>query len=501
MENAAHTLLQSAVHRTLHASSFSRSSTQASLVLADLLSRYLTLLSSTCAKHAQHAGRTRLSPRDAISALEELGVSLEELNEYGSSEGKELGRYAIHSVRRVEELNEFRGQPYHGFLHRLFGSSYLFAAQLTVGLEHDGDDLISLQYAPYTTPPPEDKEDEMESDEDAEGVDEGFFEDPAEILVPQPIQPSPIMRKRSPLLPPSPISNPGSPRKRPRTLDWQPPPHVPDFLPPFPTEVQSHPASPSAPISPRVPQVMPPPVQIENVKVEKPPSPIPQLTTASASDYLVRVPYPQSSLSTVSEWHLPSSPPPPAARLPTQPGELATERTFLQAYHYILKNPPSANPNAANPARHKVAMALISQLHTGSRWTPPDTLYSSIAPTPVRHAPIGPTFPVPLGDPSVDGKGRIDKDVKFPTTLPRSVSTIERISPLVSQQSSRIPDLARQVLPVSIRFPTPLRTILYRLPYSRQSTLEPAACRTLVFSIVARRDLHMVMAYQRLGIL
>lgn len=102
-------LLESVTHKTLHANNFSRSSTQASLVLTDLLSRYLTLLTSTCAKYAQHAGRTDMTPQDAFCALDELGVSMDELREYGSSEANELARYARHSARRVEELNEFKG--------------------------------------------------------------------------------------------------------------------------------------------------------------------------------------------------------------------------------------------------------------------------------------------------------------------------------------------------------------------------------------------------------
>jgi histone H3/H4 len=110
MDGGSYKLLESATHRTLHAHSFSRASSQASNVLTDLLSRYLTLLSSTCAKYAHHAERTGLTARDAISALDELGVGLEELSEYCSSEGRELGRYAIHSARRVEDMNEFKGQ-------------------------------------------------------------------------------------------------------------------------------------------------------------------------------------------------------------------------------------------------------------------------------------------------------------------------------------------------------------------------------------------------------
>ena len=110
MDVGSYKLLESATHRTLHAHSFSRTSSQASHVLTDLLSRYLMLLSSTCAKYAHHAGRTGLTARDAIGVLDELGLGLEELSEYCSSEGRELGRYAIHSARRVEDMNEFKGQ-------------------------------------------------------------------------------------------------------------------------------------------------------------------------------------------------------------------------------------------------------------------------------------------------------------------------------------------------------------------------------------------------------
>jgi histone H3/H4 len=109
MDGAAHKLLESTTHRTLHANAFSRTSSQASLVLTDLLSRYLTLLLATSAKYAQHAGRTDLTARDGLSALEELGVNLEELSDY-VSEGRELNRYAVYSARRLEDLRELKGQ-------------------------------------------------------------------------------------------------------------------------------------------------------------------------------------------------------------------------------------------------------------------------------------------------------------------------------------------------------------------------------------------------------
>ena len=113
MDAKAKVALESAVHRTLHAHAFSRSSSQASLVLTDLLSRYLTLLASTCAKYAQHAGRTDLTPQDAFSALNEMGVNMEEIDEYRSTEAVELARYAPNTARRMEELRDFRCELIH----------------------------------------------------------------------------------------------------------------------------------------------------------------------------------------------------------------------------------------------------------------------------------------------------------------------------------------------------------------------------------------------------
>jgi histone H3/H4 len=110
MDVSTQKILESATHRSLHSQGFSRSSSQASLVLNDLLSRYLTLLTSTCAKYAQHAGRTGLTLRDALSALDELGAGVDELGEYASGEGHELRRYAIHTGRRCEELKELKGE-------------------------------------------------------------------------------------------------------------------------------------------------------------------------------------------------------------------------------------------------------------------------------------------------------------------------------------------------------------------------------------------------------
>ena len=110
MDAGSFSLLESATQKTLHANNFNRASSTATHILTDLLSRYLLLLSSTCARYAEHAGRTSVAVGDAVMALDELGVSLEELADYGEVEGRDLSRYLTSTARREEELSVLKGQ-------------------------------------------------------------------------------------------------------------------------------------------------------------------------------------------------------------------------------------------------------------------------------------------------------------------------------------------------------------------------------------------------------
>ena len=109
METGAKKILETTTIKTLHAHGFAKSSTQANLVLADVLSRYLTHLSTTAAKYAEHAGRRTLTARDVVEAFGELGTSVEELKEYCAAEARDMARYAVHSAKRVEDLADMRG--------------------------------------------------------------------------------------------------------------------------------------------------------------------------------------------------------------------------------------------------------------------------------------------------------------------------------------------------------------------------------------------------------
>ena len=458
MDSGAHKLLESATQRTLHAHAFSRSSTQASSVLTDLLSRYLALLTSTCAKYAQHAHRTSLNVHDAIGALDELGVNLDELRDYCVAEGKELNRYALISSRRVEDLHEFKCMTYPQNTTALV---LFLLVQLSEGLRQDRDDAIPLQYAPC--PSVEVEEDQYEEDEDT--IDDGLLSAMHEDMPPPRttslIRKRPPSRQSSPPLPLSPILNPSSPtRKRPRSSNWELPEHIPEFLPPFPSMSEDSLLAPDQVPSPPTTQSIkrPIPPQSSPIKLEKQPETLPQsLTTSAVSDILVQVPYSQSSLSSVPEWYLPSAPPPASAPTQTKvrPATPQIELALIAAYHHILTHPPPPNPPLLNPSRHKVLMAFLKQTESNPRWNPADTLFGSVRPCPPRVATIGPSYPAAIGDPTgndIKGKNDAkDKDIKLPPAISRTVSAIEHIAPFVSQQSSRMPDLARHVLPVSFK--------------------------------------------------
>ncbi|KAJ7180863.1 hypothetical protein C8R46DRAFT_1070783 [Mycena filopes] len=384
MEASSYKLLESATHRSIHAASFSRASTSATALLTDLLARYLSLLASSAARYAQHANRTVVNPADALSALHDLGFDLADLKEY-VAEARELGRYAVYSGRRVEELAEMR-------------------RELQVGRGRDKGEVM-LQYAPIPVFDEDEEDEEVDEDED----DEEELEPPA---------------------------------KRQRMADWDG--HIPPFLPPFPVPEDVQPESPRA----ESPHPLQPPPQVPSTST---PLVVPQLTatSTSAADYLLQLPYEQSSLAEVSQWHLPG-PRPPALSTPAStgiagpppPGPTTNpELALYKAFHHILRH-PQRTPAPSNPARHRVAMALLKQTQVIPRWDLPDTMYGSVggAGASGRAWPIVPTFAVPVAS-SSDGTPQR----RFPPTQ-RTVAAPDRLAPLLASQSSRLPELAKNTL-------------------------------------------------------
>jgi hypothetical protein len=309
-------------------------------------------------------------------------------------------------------------------------------AHLVDGLCQDRDDSTLLQYAHYPTS----LFDELDV-EDQDGSDD------------EEMNGKPEMGDDMDVDRASPEWIGAVPRKRPPS---EPPEYIPDFLPPFPSMKEETPGSPVPDHAPTpLPQCsIPLPTPLSDAAAEKTAMTLSQsLITAAASDFLVQVPYSQSSLAAISERHLPSALPPLPPIHQTRQNNLPTlqiEPSLLGAYHHILTHPPPLDLPPLNPSRHKIAMTLIKQGQANPRYTPADTLFGSVAPCPPRVSTMGPSYPIPICDTSNAEKNKDvkEKDVKLPQSIPRPVSSIERIASFITQQSSQIPDLALRVLPV-----------------------------------------------------
>jgi hypothetical protein len=285
---------------------------------------------------------------------------------------------------------------------------------------------------------------------------------------PMSVDPTPSRPERqlSPMLPPSPVSIPSSPsRKRLRT-EWSAPGHIPDFLPPFPVPKEhSEPPSPD-----HTPAALP-----MFLRTQEALSPLPQVsTTTSSADYLTPVPYTSSSLSSTPVWHLPQVP--ASFDLPSQPPRLATPQvqpSLLGAYHHILTNPPASHGNVGNPARHRVALALLTQTENNPRWEPADTLFGLSSPNPPRVSTMPPSHPIakqpPINAPGDSGKpeakGEEMSKIPLPSISHFPVTAQEHIAPSMSIQGSRLPEVTRSVLPVSFYLSQPPHVFTCSFPF------------------------------------
>ena len=334
-------------------------------------------------------------------------------------------------------------------------------------------DAIPLVYAPLQTPELSEDEDETSEDEEDEAAElsEGPLEQKGGIIGDKStdIQPAEMRSQQSdhimssprpitPTLPLSPISNPATPpRKRARTSNWSPPPYVPDFLPPFPTDTsRNEPLLEDDETASHAEYSSHPPV-----KLERPLTPPPEAASSGSADYLRPTPFAQSSLASMP-WHLPE-PPPPTLRLPPVNPAAQTlprpDEAIIFALHHALTNKPPEQPPPANPARYKVALKLIDQTEKSPRWEPPPTLYASSAPNLPRVAPVGPGYPIPLTYEEPKAKESKDKgkEMELEQAMPtvpgmarRTVIPHERIAPVVNGYTPKMSALLKGVVEVCL---------------------------------------------------
>ena len=100
--------LRGLVRQVVHAHNFNKASSKAVDIVVDLLGHYLELLTATCASFAQHAGRDAANVHDAVMALEELGMDMQDIMEWCERDGVELVPVGIERsgiVLRVDDEN------------------------------------------------------------------------------------------------------------------------------------------------------------------------------------------------------------------------------------------------------------------------------------------------------------------------------------------------------------------------------------------------------------
>ena len=359
----------------------------------------------------------------------------------------------------------------------------------------------------------EDEDEEEEREDDVEMMDVTIAgEGKSRVHIPPSIsqdvagrQLSPPRPPSTPPLPLSPVSNPTSPtRKRPRTESWRPPPHIPSFFPPFPVERSSslEPEPLSLPPAPGEPSTSS--TQLLSSKIEPAASLTRVSSSANPADYTTIVPYSLSNLASTPEWHLPSTLRESRAPIdPLPPPQLPIPQiqpSLLGAYHHILTHPPPPNPNLANPSRHRVAMVLLRQAQKNPHWEPADSLYAATAPNSPTVAPVGPSYAIPISSSEDKKEDEKDKKLNLPGAAPRPIGTQERIVPLASHQTSRIPELAREALSVRHGFPSFFFLSFFlcvwtnafcREPYSPVSRVYP----TQPCSSAGRKNSHTARVY------
>ncbi|GAB1525364.1 hypothetical protein RhiTH_008524 [Rhizoctonia solani] len=334
MDGTAHQHLHRATLRVLHSHNFSSSSSLASHTLTALYAEYLDLLARSFAAHSHHGGRTNPSWPDAVNALSEVGVDVDELSTWLGTEAGEVGKKYVVAGRGPDAGRK-------GVLGVSSWHANGVGVSVGVGVEDArkkelisldehlsegvvrGEPGIHLVYAQLPSPVQSDNEDE---DEDS----------PYQVYTPD---------SKPVALPPSPISrspSPASKRTRPNEWTTSPPDHIPDFLPPFPT------TSPST-----APAPMP------STKLSRHKS-VPSISSTGA------IPYVRSALANAS---LPPLEAPARSVPPKEISTITIPSVALRealSQHSTDPTPPFPFPQStpgANPARSKAARVLANALN------------------------------------------------------------------------------------------------------------------------------------------
>ncbi|CAG8472147.1 1674_t:CDS:2 [Diversispora eburnea] len=102
--------LRRSAHQVLTSAGFEKSSRIAGEVFADVLKDYLLCLGKSTHERATNTGRIKVTSTDVLATFEELGINIEELKDWASSEGKILGKFLGPQPHILKDLLR-RGLP------------------------------------------------------------------------------------------------------------------------------------------------------------------------------------------------------------------------------------------------------------------------------------------------------------------------------------------------------------------------------------------------------
>ncbi|KAG8964411.1 hypothetical protein FRC03_001812 [Tulasnella sp. 419] len=441
METSVRQHVHSVTLRTLHSHNFTRTSSQASTVLTDVVVRFIDLLALTSVQHAEHAGRRGVNVFDAVAALEDVGMGIEELMEFVEGEGRDIARYSLVKASGGGEQVVAAAGPSTVTTTLTAGNDMLPAvsrridsladikSSLSQGARIDSDDAILLRYERIATPDLSQTASPHESPSplalgtpSSSPSSNGFHSLPnmlngarsskgkqrevePTLIDMDAMDISPVQQDRRPVtptLPLSPVSNPAysppsSPtRKRPRSLNWNPPPHVPDFLPPFPGQDTSSSQKEKTSQNNKSSSFTDPSLNTLSPRQRPPPPPRLPLLSSVKSSYTKSIPYSVSSLAASSTGY--DLPPDTLTSTPSsQPLKPSASLQLLISAYNMLQ---SETLPATNPSRLKVAHYLART--APQRYSNPDTLFGGTSPNLPRSSAPLPTHPVPL-DPNAKG--------------------------------------------------------------------------------------------------
>ncbi|WVW78833.1 hypothetical protein I302_100796 [Kwoniella bestiolae CBS 10118] len=337
---------------TLAQAGFASTSKAASITLSTVIPKYLKVLATACVERASLAGRGKVAAIDVVDALDDLGIHVDELIDWGSEQNGDYFDDA--SMGNLQEYLQEGMSVEEGI------AQMKLVPQAELDQEEDDEDTNEQE------PKPEDADVMMEQDQEQEQAQDTNVKFEPDVDVEDEVEARPyIYRHKSP------------------DFSWLPPLPSTNTIPqPQPTALSPHPEDPNQPSS-------------ETTSIPAP-------SQSIADRYRRPISYASSQLSQAHPFHDPPHPPSPLP-LPPAPTSLPS---LISTYAAIASDPSVALRQT--DLRRQATELLRQSISTVDSYSPQPTLTTPIPP--VRgssivpsHSDILPQKLLPVNPNSEDG--------------------------------------------------------------------------------------------------